>query len=46
MKLLDISLVEVQLRNRSGDLGEGQDAELLTARDEAFDLFEFLQIRY
>ena len=46
VKLLDISLVEVQLRHRAGDLGEGQDAELLTARDEALDLFEFLQFRY
>ena len=46
VKLLDIRLVEVELRNRAGDLGVGQDAQLLTARYEAFDLFEFLQVRY
>ena len=46
MQLLYVGLVEVELRHRAGDLGERQDAELLAARDEALDLFEFLQVRY
>ena len=46
MQLLDVGLVEIELRDRAGDLGVGQDAELLAAGDEALDLFEFLQFRY
>ena len=46
MQLLDVGLVEIELGDRAGDLGVGQDAELLPAVDEALDLFEFLQFRY
>ncbi len=46
MELLDISLVEIELRDGTRDLGVGENTELLTTRDEAFDLFEFLQFRY
>ena len=46
VKLLDVSLVEIKLGHRAGDLGVGQDAELLTASNEPLDLFEFLQVRY
>jgi hypothetical protein len=46
VQLLDVRFVEIQLRHRAGDLREGEDAQLLTAVDEALDLFEFLQFRY
>ena len=46
MQLLDVSLVEIELGHRAGDLGVGEHAELLPAIDEALDLFEFLQFRY
>src|SRR5262249_20369400 len=46
VQLLDVRLVEIQLGDRAGGLGEGKDAELLAGGDEALDLFEFLQIRY
>ena len=46
MELLDIRLVQVDLLNRDGDLGEGQDAHLLALEDQALHLFQFLQINY
>ena len=46
VKLLDVRLVEVELRYRASDLGEREHAELLAAVDETLDLFEFLQFRY
>ena len=46
MELLDVGLVEIDLRHRGRDLGEGQDAHLLALEDQALHLFEFLQINY
>jgi hypothetical protein len=46
VQLLDVSFVQIQLRDRSGDLGIGEDPKLLAAVDEALDLFQFLQVRY
>ena len=46
VQLLDVCLVEIELRYRPGNLGIREDAELLSAVDEALDLFEFLQFRY
>ena len=44
MELFHIRLVEVDLRNRRGDLREGQHPELLPLQEQALDFFEFLQI--
>ena len=46
MQLLDVRLVEIDLRERRGDLGEGEHADLLPLQDQALDFFEFLQINY
>jgi hypothetical protein len=44
VELFHIRLVEVDLRDRRGDLGEGQHPELLPLQEQALDFFEFLQI--
>src|SRR5215216_1779029 len=46
VQLLDVGLVEVDLLDRHGDLGERQDAHLLALEEQALHLFEFLQINY
>jgi hypothetical protein len=46
VQLLDVCLVEIELGYGAGDLGVGQDAELLAAVHETLDLFEFLKFRY
>src|SRR4051794_3986343 len=46
VELFDIRLVEIDLLNRDGDLGEREDADLLAPEDQALHLFEFLQINY
>ena len=44
VQLLDVRLVEVHLGQRGRDLGEREDADLLTLEDQPLDFFEFLQI--
>ena len=46
MQILDVGLVQVDLGNGVGDLGERQHAGDLAARQEALDLLEFLQFNY
>ena len=46
MQLLDVGLVEVELGDGGGDLGEREDADLLALGQQALDLFEFLQFDY
>src|SRR4051794_30027235 len=46
VEVLDVGLVEIDLRNSGGDVAEGQHAELLPAIDEAFDLVQFLKLCY
>ena len=46
VQLLDVGLVEVQLGDGVGDLGEREHAHLLAPGDEALDLFEFLKFHY
>ena len=46
MQLLDVGLVEVELGDGRGDLGERQHADLLTLGQQALDLFEFLKFHY
>ena len=46
VQLLDVGLVEIDLGDRRGDLGEREDADLLALGQEALDLFEFLQFDY
>jgi hypothetical protein len=46
VQVLDVPLVEVDLGQGRGDLGVGEDARLLSLREEELDLLEFLQIRY
>ncbi len=46
MQLLDVGLIEIQLSYGTGDLGVGENAELLPPVDQSLDLFEFLQFRY
>jgi hypothetical protein len=43
VEFLDVRLIEIEFGDRVGDLGERQDAHLLTLGDEALDLFEFLE---
>ena len=42
MQLLDVGLVEVHLGHGRRDLGEREDADLLTLEDQPLDFFEFL----
>src|SRR5690349_11647445 len=44
VQLLDVRLVDIDFRERGRDLGEREDAHLLTLEDQALDFFEFLQI--
>ena len=46
MELLDVGLVEVELGDRLGDLGEREHADVLALGEQALDLFEFLQFNY
>ena len=46
VELLDVGLVEIDLSDRGGDLGEREDADLLALEDQALHLFEFLEINY
>ena len=46
MQFFDVGLVEVDLRHRGRDLGEGEDADLLPLQEQALDFFEFLEIHY
>src|SRR5215211_6425011 len=46
VQLLDVGLVEIQLRDRVGDLGVREHADLLALRHQALDLFELLQFDY
>src|SRR3954447_19199736 len=46
VKLLDVGLVEIELGDRVGDLGEREHADLLALRHQALDLFELLQFDY
>jgi hypothetical protein len=46
MKLLYVSLVQIELGDGAVDLGEREHPELLATIDQALDLFEFLQFRY
>ena len=40
----ELGLVEVELRHRLGDLRVGENPDLLTLREEALDLVEFLEV--
>jgi hypothetical protein len=44
VEIFHIRLVEVDLRDRRGDLRERQYPELLPLQEQALDFFEFLQI--
>jgi len=44
VQLLDVRLVDIDFRERGRDLGEREDAHLLTLEDQTLDFFEFLQI--
>jgi hypothetical protein len=46
VEVLDIGLVEIELRDGRGDLGEGQDTRDRPACEQALDLLEFLQFNY
>ena len=46
VQLLDVGLVEIDLRDRGRDLREGEDAELLPLQEQALDFFQFLQVDY
>src|SRR3954447_10832690 len=46
VQLLDVGLVEVDLRHGGRDLGEGEDADLLPLEKEALDFLEFCEIHY
>jgi hypothetical protein len=46
VQLLDVGLVEIDLRDGGGDLGEGEDANSLPLEQEAFDFLEFCEIHY
>jgi hypothetical protein len=46
VQLLDVGLVEIELRDRGGDLGEREHADLLALRQQVLDLFELLQFDY
>ena len=46
LELLDVGLVEIQLRHGLVDLRVGQDPELGAPDHEGLDLFEFLKFRY
>ena len=43
VEILDVGLVEIDLRHCVGDLGEGQNALLLALGDETLDLVEFVK---
>ena len=45
-ELLDVGLVEIDLRDGAGDLGVREHAHLLALGEEALDLFEFLKFHY
>ena len=44
VEVLDVGLVEVDLRDRRGDVAEGQHAELLAPVDQPFDLLKLLKL--
>jgi hypothetical protein len=46
VEVLDVGLVEVDLRDGCGDVAESKHAELLTAVDQPFDLLELLKLSY
>jgi hypothetical protein len=46
VQLLQVCLVEIELRNGSLDLGVGQDTDLQATGDQALDLFELLKFDY
>ena len=46
MEVLDVALVEIDLRQRGGDLGVGEHAGGLPLGEEQLDLFELLQFGY
>jgi hypothetical protein len=45
VQLLDVRLVEIELRDRPGNLGESQDPELPPAIHQPLDLIKLLKIR-
>jgi hypothetical protein len=46
VQLLDIGLIEIDLRDRASDLGEREHAGQLALSHKTLDLFEFLQFGY
>jgi hypothetical protein len=46
VQLFDVGLVEVDLRDRRGDLGEREHTHLLPLQEQALDFFEFLEVNY
>jgi len=44
VEILDVGLVEIDLRNRRGDVAEGQHAQLLAPVDQPFYLLELLKL--
>src|SRR5215467_8121485 len=46
VEVLDVGLVEVDLRYGGGDVPEGQHAELLTTVDQPFYLLKLLKLCY
>ena len=45
MQLFDVCLVQIELRDRPGSMGESQDPELLPAIHQPLDLIKLLKIR-
>ena len=45
VEVLDVGLVEVDLGDRSGDVAEGEHAELLTLGDQRLYFFKLLKFR-
>jgi hypothetical protein len=46
VQLFDVGLVEVDLRDRGRDLGEGENAHLLPLEEQALHFFKLLEIHY
>ena len=45
VEALDVGLLELDLRDRRGDVAEREHAQLLAARDQALHLLELLELR-
>ncbi len=46
VEVLDVRLVQIDLRHGGGDIAKGQHAKLLPTGNEAFDLLQLLKLCY